>query len=112
VAVGLEVVKEYIEEQKGGMILIFNLRHSRDVSEELRKAKQITEFVVRTHSLYPKDIKCFGLKSIIANQILRKYSRDKKIKNVKSVKLTIPNQGICVDREKQEIYIASLKLVL
>ena len=43
---------------------------------------------------------------------MRKYSRNKTIKNVKGVKLTIPNQGIHVDRGKQEIYVPSLKLTL
>jgi len=92
--------------------LTFNIRHNRDFSSELKKAKQIAEFAVRTYTLSSKDVKQFGLKSVIANQILRKYSRNKKIKSVKSVKLTVPNQGIRVDREKQEIYIPSLKLTL
>jgi putative transposase len=94
------------------MILTFNIKHNRDFSIELKKAKQIAEFAVKTHTLSSKDVKHFGLKSIIANQILRKYSRNKKIKDVKSVELTIPNQGIHVDKEKQEIYIPSLKLTL
>ncbi|PYB68408.1 transposase [Thermoplasma sp. Kam2015] len=92
------------------MILTFKIKHNRDFSIELKKAKLIANFAIKTHTLSSKDVKQFGLKSIIANQILRKYSRNKKIKNVKSVKLTIPNQGIHVDKEKHEIYIPSLKL--
>jgi len=94
------------------MILTFNIKHNRDFSDELKKAKQVAEFAIRTHTLSSKDVKHFGLSSIIANQILRKYSRNRKIKNVKNVKLTIPNQGIRVNKEKQEIYIPSLKLTL
>ncbi|CAC11617.1 transposase related protein [Thermoplasma acidophilum] len=94
------------------MILTFKIKHGRDFSAELKKAKQIAEFAVKTHTLSSKDVKQFGLKSIIANQILRKYSRNKQIKKVKSVKLTVPNQGIKVDKEKREIYIPSLKLTL
>jgi transposase, IS605 OrfB family, central region len=94
------------------MILTFNVKHNRDFTDELKKARRVAEFAVRTHTLSSKDVKHFGLKSIIANQILRKYSRNKKIKKVGHVNLTIPNQGIRVDREKQEIYIPSLKLTL
>ncbi|MGC8562161.1 MAG: RNA-guided endonuclease InsQ/TnpB family protein [Thermoplasmata archaeon] len=94
------------------MILTFKIKHNRDFSIELNKARQIAEFAIRTHTLSSKDVKQFGLKSIIANQILRKYSRNKKIKNVKSIKLTIPNQGIHVHKEKHEIHIPSLKLTL
>jgi len=94
------------------MILTFNIKHNRDFSDELKKAKQVADFAIRTHTLSSKDVKHFGLRSIIANQILRKYSRNRKIMNVKNAKLTIPNQGIRVDKEKQEIYIPSLKLTL
>jgi len=94
------------------MILTFNVKHNRDFTDELKKARQVAEFAVKTHTLSSKDVKHFGLKSVIANQILRKYSRNKKIKKVGHVNLTIPNQGIRVDREKQEIYIPSLKLTL
>jgi putative transposase len=94
------------------MILTFNLEHGKDFSTELRKAKQIAEFALKTHTLSSKDVKQFGLKSIIANQILRKYSSNKKIKGAKNVNLTFPNQGIKVDRENREIHIPSLKLTL
>ena len=78
----------------------------------MKKAKQVAEFAIRTHTLSSKNVKHFGLKSIIANQILRKYLRNKKIKKVGHVNLTIPGQGIHVDKEKREIYIPSLKLTL
>jgi len=94
------------------MILTFNIKHNRDFSDELKKAKQVAEFAIRTQIFSSKDVKHFGLSSIIANQILRKYSRNKKIKKEGHVNLTIPNQGIRVNKEKQEIYIPSLKLKL
>jgi len=52
------------------------------------------------------------LKSIISSQIVKKYRRNKTVKIVKSVKLTIPNQGISVDRQSKTIWIPSLKLSL
>ena len=94
------------------MILTFNIKHNMDLSDELKKARRVAEYAVKTRTLSSKDVKHFGLKSIIANQILRKYSRNKKIKKVGHVNLTIPNQGIRVNKEKQEIYIPSLKLTL
>ncbi len=78
----------------------------------MERAKRIAEFAIMTHTLSSKDVKHFGLKSIITNQILRKYSRNKKIKNVNHVNLTVPNQGIKADKEKGEITIPSLKLTL
>jgi putative transposase len=50
------------------------------------------------------------LKSIISNQILRKYSKNKKCKQVKSIKLIIPNQGIIF--KDKNLWISCLKLNL
>ncbi|MGC8649310.1 MAG: RNA-guided endonuclease TnpB family protein, partial [Candidatus Micrarchaeia archaeon] len=85
------------------MILTFKIKHNKDFSAELKKAKQIAEFAIKTRTQSSKDVACFGLKSIISNQILRKYARNKRIKQVKRVNLIIPNQGIMVDKEKRHI---------
>ncbi|MCJ7455289.1 transposase [Candidatus Bathyarchaeota archaeon] len=92
------------------MILTFKVRHGRDLSAELRKARQIAEFALKTKALSSRDVKQFGLKSAIANQILRKYSRNKVLKRVDSVKLTVPHQSIAVADGKDEIKIPCLKL--
>jgi putative transposase len=94
------------------MILTYKLRHHRDFSDELRKAKQVAEFGIKQKTLSSKDVKQFGLKSMISNQILRKYVKNKKVKSIKSIKLTIPNQGIKVDKENHKITIPCIKLIL
>jgi len=90
--------------------LTYKIKHNKNLLKELSIAKRIAEFAIRTRTLSSKDVKCFGLKSVISNQILRKYSRNKKCKNIKSVKLTIPGQGIKF--LNNNIYISSLKLNL
>ena len=92
------------------MILTFKVRHNRDFSEELKKAKRIADFAVKTKSRSSKDVKYIGLKSVISNQILRKYGSNKTIKSVKKVNLIIPNQGIKVDKKQNEIIVPALKL--
>ena len=91
------------------MILTYKVKHGKDFLDELRKAKQVADFAVINHSSSSKDVKHIGLKAVIANQILRKYGRNKNIKRVKSVKLIVPNQGIKVDKENRTIHIPSLK---
>jgi putative transposase len=94
------------------MILTYKIKHGRDFSDELRKARKVAKFAIQTHSLSSKDVKHIGLKSMISNQILRKYSRSNTAKSVKSVKLAVPNQGIKVDRDTKTISAPCLKLSL
>lgn len=94
------------------MMLTFKIRHGRDFSEELVKARKVAEYGFKTKSLSSVDVKHIGLKSSISNQILRKYSRDKRCKAVKKVNLILPNQRMKFDKEKREIWIPSLKLRL
>jgi putative transposase len=90
------------------MILTYKVKHSFDLSNELKKAKQVAEFAIQTRTLSSKDVKQFGLKSVISNQILRKYSKNKKCKRINSVKLIIPNQGIAL--KSNTVSIPSLKI--
>lgn len=94
------------------MILTFKVKHNQDFSDELKKAKQVADFAVKTKSRTSKDVKHIGLKSVISNQILKKYSSNKKIKSVKSVNLIVPNQGIKLNKDLHEIKIPCLKLTL
>src|ERR1017187_1417986 len=90
--------------------LNYKVKHNTDLTSELQKAKQIALFALKTCSLSSKDVKQFGLKSMLANQVLRKYSRNRKCKQVRRVKLTIPNQGITFINNS--IWIPSLKLTI
>jgi putative transposase len=92
------------------MILTYKIKHEKDFSRELSLAKKVAEFALTTTSWSSAQVKHIGLKSTISCQILKKYSRSKTIKKVKSVKLSIPNQHIKIKDDK--IYIPCLKLSL
>lgn len=93
------------------MILTYKIKHGGDYTDELRKAKKVAKYAIANRNqLSTKHVSHIGLKSIISNQILRKYGRNKKAKAVKRVNLIIPNQGI--REEGNNIMIPSLKLGL
>ena len=92
------------------MILTYKLKHGKDFSKELSLAKKVADFAIANRSQTSKDVKHIGLKSMIANQILRKYARSKTVKEAKSVNLGIPSQGIKV--VGKEIIIPCLKLTM
>jgi len=91
------------------MILTYKIKHNKDFSSELKKAKQVARFGIEHNVLSSKYVKQFGLKSIISNQILRKYVKNRKIKQVHNVNLIIPNQGIKVNRKEKMVSIPCLK---
>lgn len=93
------------------MILTYKVKHGRDFSIELLKAKKVADFaILNRDKLSTLNVKHIGLKSVIANQILRKYGRNLKAKNVKSVNLIIPNQGLKFNGAIIEISSLGLKL--
>jgi len=94
------------------MILTYKVKHFQNFDDELHKAKLIAEFAVETKSRSSADVKNIGLKSVISNQILKKYSNNRKIKKVRNVNLVVPSQGIKVDRMNGVFRISSLKLSL
>ena len=77
------------------MVLTYKLKHNRDFTEELKKARQVAEFAV-THKFNSSSalVKHIGLKAAISAQILRKYGRNCNIKRVSNVNLIVPGQGV------------------
>lgn len=91
------------------MMLTYKIKHNRDFSVELIKARQVAQFALDHRALSSKEVKQFGLKSIISNQILRKYSRNRNARKVNRAKLTVPAQGIRFNHENRTIFVPSLK---
>jgi putative transposase len=92
--------------------LTFKLRHDRDFSAELTKARKVAEYAIEHRSRSSADVKHIGLKSMIANQILRKYGNDRRAKTVKNVVLIVPGQGIKYDSQARSIKVPCIKLEL
>jgi putative transposase len=92
------------------MILTYKVKHNRNLSAELEKGRQIALFALKAKSRSSKDVKHIGLKSAIANQILKKYASNKKLKRISSVKLTVPSQSIKFDAG--QIKIPCLKMAI
>ena len=117
------------------MILTYKFHHNRNFDTELAQAFKIADYVVapvvgfsrysfpggrfvvkkmiqRNVCRSSKVVKNFDLPSSISNQILKKYGNQKKIKNVHSVNLIVPGQGIKVYKETNSIWVPCLKLHL
>ena len=92
------------------MIKTYKIKHNRDFSKEIRLAKKVAKYAIVHHSRSSKDVAHLGLKSSISNQILRKYGRSKTIREIKSVKLSVPGQGIKCDQKLLEISIPCISL--
>ena len=92
------------------MILTYKVKHNRDLSLNLEKGRRIAFFALKTKRRSSKDVKHIGLKSAIANQILKKYSSNKKLKRISSVKLTVPSQSIKFDGKQIKISCLNMKI--
>lgn len=77
------------------MKLTYKIKHNRDFTHELGLARKVAEFAIANRDkLSSKHVSHIGLKSAISNNILYKYGRNKRIKVIHKVKLTIPGQAI------------------
>jgi IS605 OrfB family transposase len=94
------------------MILTIKIKHCADLNSELEKAKRVALYALKTRSRSSKDVNHIGLKSAISNQILKKYSSNKKLKTVNRVKLTLPSQSINIDKINKNLVIPCLNMTL
>jgi putative transposase len=93
------------------MILTYKQYHNLNITKELQIAKKVAKFSIHNkNKLSSKHVKHFKLKSVISNQILRKYGKNKKCKKASNVNLIIPNQGIKFNKEEKTIEIPCLKV--
>ncbi len=94
------------------MLLTYKVKHDRDLSTELEKARKVAEYAIEHRSRSSADVKHIGLKSVIANQILRKYGSDRKARAVTNVVLIVPGQSIRYHSQSRIISVSCLKMNL
>jgi putative transposase len=95
------------------MLLTYKLKHGRDFSSELEKAFSVAEFAVKNQKCRSsKLVSDIGLPSVVSNQILKKYGHQKTIREVHSVNLIVPGQGVKFFEETNSIWVSCLKLHL
>lgn len=94
------------------MLLTYKVKHHRDFSLELSKAKKVADYAIEHRSRSSADVKHIGLKSTISNQILRKYGSDRKARAVKNVVLIVPGVSIKYDAENRSIRVPCLTMSL
>lgn len=89
------------------MFLAFKVKHGRDFSDHLERARKVAVFGIETGSRSSKDVKHFGLPSAIANQVLRKYKNAGKCSHP-----ILPVPGQSIKRREGGFVIPCLKLDL
>ena len=91
------------------MILTYKIKHGRNFSAELKKAKQVAKFAIKNRDkLSSKYVTHIGLKSAISNAVLYKYGRNRGCEEITKVVLTVPGQHVkCLPNS---LKITSLRL--
>lgn len=95
------------------MILTYKVRHNRDFSLELAKARAIVAYALQNREHFDvKDLSQFGLKPNMAAAIFKKYANDKKTKSVdmSRVKIVVNGSRVRTDFDEDIIRIPVLGL--
>jgi putative transposase len=97
------------------MISTFKIKHDKDFTSERDKGRKVAEYALSYKTRSSKDVKQFGLKSAIASQIRRKYGKNKFIKSVRNIKLTVQSQSIkfntaYIEKHEKKISIFSISI--
>jgi len=93
-------------------LLTIKVPHQNDFSSLLEKAYLVGIFAINNRDkLSSKYVSDLGLPSAISNQVLRKYGRSKKCKNIikNKVKLIVPNQSIKYNKKNIKIKCLDLE---
>jgi putative transposase len=91
------------------MIKTYKVKHNLDLTVELAKARKVAQFAIENRDkLSTKYVKHIGLTANFANQIMRKYGKNKKAKEAKSVPLII--SGHHVTRAENRVWVPPLKV--
>lgn len=87
----------------------YRIKHNINYTDELQKAKQVALWAVNNkNKTSSKHVKHIGLKSAIANQILKKYGTNPDAKAVSKIKLTIPGANGNIQVKNGLIYVPCL----
>jgi len=94
------------------MLKTFKIKHHFDIDQDLfDKAIQVAHFALEHGCGSTKLVRHIGLNSGMANQILRKYGFNSKIKQIKDdrVKLGLPGRDQKYDKATRQIYCSAFR---
>lgn len=96
---------------KSEYLKTYNVKHNLDLKEMLKVSKELVSYALNNHCNSSAQVCYFGLKSAIANGLIRKYCRQKGLKEVSNIVIPI-NSTQHFRWDGLHIYIPCLKAEL